>query len=126
MADNTVGINLVVCHGGEGGELFIDTGGEPWDRFVHENKGDIGWTERTLEDGMFECDEYFYDNTCDDNNEGKWQELKEQFAKQVAGLTGKFYVWGVEYDCDLMFVPEDQAEVWKNFDPDEDEEDFED
>lgn len=118
---STEGVNLVCCHGSDGGDLFIDNGGEQWDRFVHENNGDIAWAEKTLGDGMFEVDEYFYDNTCDDNNETKWLELKKQFVDQVAGLTGKFYVWGVEYDCDLMFLPDNQADVWKDYEPDDED-----
>lgn len=123
---NTQGINLVCCHGSDGGELSIDDGGEFWDKFVYENDGDIAGFETSLEDGIAECDKYFTDtHDPDEQTKQEWQELKEQFRQQVADLTGKFYVWGVEYDCDVMFVPEDQANEWKNYEPDDEDEDDE-
>lgn len=124
---STNGVNLVCCHGSDGGDLSIDDGGEFWDKFVYENEGDISWAEQTLEDGIAECDKYFEDthDQSDEEDKKEWQELKEQFRQQVAGLTGKFYVWGVEYDCDLMFLPEDQVDVWKEYQPEDEDEDDE-
>lgn len=102
-------INLVVVNLNDGGDLSIerDEVEESWNDFVEENEGDISYFEKSLEDGLKECDDYFngYGERSEEDKK-EWNELKENYKKMVEGKNGKFYVWGIEYDCDLMFVEE--------------------
>ena len=117
---NKLLLNLVVCNLNDGGDLFIDNGGDvniyedddgneeeltEWKQFGKENDDDIETFEVSLENGLQECDDYFtnYGERSQEDKE-KWNKLKLEYCEKVKDKVGKFYIWGVEYDCDLMFV----------------------
>ena len=117
-------INLFVCHINDGGDIGIDYDDEKgfWNSFLCENQGDIEWCERDLESGLSELESYFTVDGSVERNEKdvkEFEEKKKEFLKSIEGKKGKFYMWGVEYDCDLCFIEEGEGLEYTEEDEDE-------
>ena len=100
-------LNLSVLHLCEDGSFNI----EEWDdidrefRCVFYEELEDGMESVSIEEGFKDLDEYFGiedKERVDDLIE--YEELKKEFIKKIGDRKGKFYVWGVEYDCELTFV----------------------
>ena len=98
-------VNLCVVNQNDGGDLLLENDGGKFLYLFHEQlvEGDV--EETTLEHGLTELDKYFVDcGTRSEEDKVKWNDLKEQYKELVKDVPGKFYLWGVEYDYELMFV----------------------
>ena len=100
-------LNLSVMNLNEGGMFWIDE----WEdidssyKCIFYEELEEGLESVSIEEGFKDLDEYFGvgDEDREDDVE-KYEELKKEFIKRIGDRKGKFYVWGVEYDCELSFV----------------------
>lgn len=100
-------LNLSVMNLNEGGLFWIDE----WEnidsnyRCMFYEELEEGLESVSIEEGFKDLDEYFGvgDEDREDDVE-KYEELKKEFINKIGDRKGKFYVWGVEYDCELTFV----------------------
>lgn len=120
-------LNFCVVFPGDGGELAIqdfseynledicERGDEDEDEYGEDGifasfaqglaEGEWG-SEVTLEAGLAELYDYFQTGGREEYEVEEFEKLKKDFVNQVENKIGKFYLWGVEYDCDLMFIEE--------------------
>lgn len=61
----------------------------------------------SLQDGIAELDEVGQGYT---ELEQEYPAAKQQFIQAVNGRTGTFVTWAVEYDIQLSFIPDEQAQ----------------
>ena len=101
-------LNLCVVNANDGGELMLEELREMESDFkecFRDGLEEDEWNVVTLENGLKELDDYFSDYGDRDEEEVKeWKKLKEDYVSMIGDKKGKFYVWGVEYDCELMFI----------------------
>lgn len=99
-------LNLYVTHGSDGNEVKFENDNE-----VKSNLNNLAVFMQqfdaddccTVEQGLKELEDYRA-STYNDNED--WESVKSAFLQAVEGKVGKFYTWGIEYDCDLMFIEE--------------------
>jgi len=101
-------LNLCVMNLGDGGELMLEREGDVDEEFMEcfeDGLKEKEWSVVSLEDGLKELDDYFNDyGERDEEDVEEWNMLKKEYVKEIGDRKGKFYVWGVEYDCELMFI----------------------
>ena len=99
-------LNLCVVHGSDGGDVRVETKNSMYEECLEVFVGGVEndeWEEVDLEKGLFECKKYGNDSGSNMEN---WDEVVKKYVDEVSEKKGKFYLWGVEYDLDLMFVEE--------------------
>jgi hypothetical protein len=102
------GINLVVLDDHEGGDITLEKFSDMDDEFQQiftDGLEEGEWEATSLQQGLAELDEYF-EERGDPSRQDEYNAKKQQFQSAVQGKAGKFYVHGIEYDLQLMFVEE--------------------
>ena len=61
----------------------------------------------SIEEGLKKVEQYGIDYDCKGDN---WTEAVEEYKEMIGDSVGKFYIWSVESDLNLMFV-EDGEEL---------------
>ena len=97
-------LNLCVINLNDGGDLilerFDDMEGDYQMFYEEEEEKD----EVSLTDGLKELDDYFNDYGERDEEEIElFEQLKKEYVELIGDKKGKFYLWGIEYDLELMF-----------------------
>ena len=110
-------VNICVMNINEGGEVYVEEKMNDMflklflDGFKDE---ECEWGVVDLEEGLSELDDYYMDNGNgmeeDERLDKEWEKVKDEFRSKVKGKEGFFWLWGIEYDYELMFVEEDSIE----------------
>lgn len=114
-------VNICVMNINEGGDVYVEEKMDDMflkmflDGFKEDNgDGSCEWGVVDLEEGLSELDDYYMDNGNgmeeDERLDKEWEKVKDEFRSKVKGKEGFFWLWGVEYDYELMFVEEDSIE----------------
>jgi len=97
-------LNLCVVNLNDGGDLILERLEEMDEdcRLVYEE--DEEKEEVSLEDGLKELEDYFNDyGEREEDDVEVFKDLKKDYVELIGDKKGKFYLWGVEYDLELMF-----------------------
>lgn len=112
------GLNLVVLDDQEGGDITLEKYSdmdEEFQQIFNDGLEEGEWEATSLEQGLAELDEYF-EERGDPTQQEAYDTAKQQFQSAVQGKQGKFYVHGVEYDLQLMFIESPSQEGEDNLD----------
>ena len=97
-------VNLCVINLNDGGELILERYDEMDEEYVEIYEGDEENEEVSLEQGLKELGDYFNDyGERDEEEVEEFEQLKKEYVELIGDKKGKFYLWGVEYDVELMF-----------------------
>ena len=78
-------VNLCVINLNDGGELILERYDE-------------------MDERLKELGDYFNDyGERDEEEVEEFEQLKKQYVELIGDKKGKFYLWGIEYDLQLMF-----------------------
>ena len=110
LPNNIVGVNFYISEFGEGVNSYAEM--ERSDKMAFRFSAKEGELEKvSLEEGLSMMDDYinrFSDVSDLETEFPDYVKSRQQFEKEVSGKVGKFYIWSIEYDLQLMFI-EDQA-----------------
>lgn len=112
------GLNLVVLDDQEGGDITLEKYSDMDEKFqqiFNDGLEEGEWEATSLEQGLAELDEYF-EERGDPTQQEAYDTAKQQFQSAVQGKQGRFYVHGVEYDLQLMFIESPSQEGEGNLD----------
>lgn len=97
-------LNLCVVNLNDGGDLILE-GYEEMDgeyQMIYEEEDEL--EEVSLEEGLKELEDYFNDyGERDEVDVELFEQLKKEYVELIGDKKGKFYLWGIEYDLQLMF-----------------------
>ena len=101
-------LNLCVVNLNDGGELLLEKYENMDKDFINifdynlKNK-EVG--EVNLNEGLIELDEYFNNyGERDEIDKNNYIKIKSEFINKIGSKVGNYYLWGVEYDLELMFI----------------------
>ena len=96
-------LNLCVMNLNDGGELILERYDEMDEEYVEIFEEDK-W-EVSLEEGLKELNDYFSDyGDRSEEDVIEFEKLKSEYVEMIGDKKGKFYLWGIEYDLQLMFI----------------------
>ena len=100
-------LNLCVLDLEEGGDILLEKYDEMNEDFRESFESDLEENEVklvSLENGLKELDDYFEYEEREDDEIEEYENKKKEFVSKIEHMEGKFYIWSVEYDLELMFV----------------------
>ena len=96
-------LNLCVMILNDGGELILERYDEMDEEYVEIFEEDK-W-EVSLEEGLKELNDYFSDyGDRSEEDVIEFEKLKSEYVEMIGDKNGKFYLWGIEYELQLMFI----------------------
>ena len=97
-------VNLCVVNLNDGGDLMLERFDDMDEDYQMIYEEDEEKDEVSLVDGLKELDDYFNDYGERDEEEIElFEQLKKDYVELIGDKKGKFYLWGIEYDLELMF-----------------------
>jgi len=102
----TQGLNLVVLDDQSGGEIILEQYSDmdsDHQQIFNQGLQSGEWKATSLKQGLAELDEYF-EERGDPTQQDDYDAKKQQFQRAVQGKAGNFYIHGIEYDLQLMFI----------------------
>ena len=96
-------LNLCVINLNDGGDLILEGYDEMEGDYqlIYEEEE---WEEVSLEEGLKQLGDYFNDyGERDEEEVEEFEQLKKEYVELIGDKKGKFYLWGIEYDLQLMF-----------------------
>jgi hypothetical protein len=97
-------VNLCVVNLNDGGDVYVERFDDMDEDYQMIYEEDEEKDEVSLVDGLKELDDYFNDYGERDEEEIElFEQLKKDYVELIGDRKGKFYLWGIEYDLELMF-----------------------
>ena len=113
LPKNIVGVNFYIDEFGVGVESYAEMDSHNKMAFrVSARQGEL--EEVSLEEGLRVMDDYVNQFSSVSDLETEFPDYvksRQQFEKEVSGKVGKFYIWAIEYDTQLMFIEDSAASM---------------